>query len=75
MQSNDVKIKAIEVNSAIEVLMNSTSEVELSSRDEFSKKLIESSISVIKKYEEAELDEEFGVELRKELASDCISFF
>lgn len=75
MQSSDVKRKAIEVNSIFEVLMNSTSEVDFNSRDEFSKKIIESCVCVIKKYREAEENEEFGVELRQELTSDCNGFF
>lgn len=75
MPSSDVKRKAIEVNSTLEVLMNSINEVDFNSRDEFSSKIIESCVSVIKKYEEAESDEEFGDELREELVSDCNSFF
>lgn len=75
MPSNDVKRKAIEVNSTLEVLMNSTNEVDFNSRNEFSKKIIESCVCAIEKYREAEEDTEFGVELRQELTSDCNSFF
>ncbi|HHF2973661.1 TPA: hypothetical protein ACPJ12_004659 [Vibrio diabolicus] len=75
MSSSDVKRKAIEINSTLEVLMNSTNEVDFNSRYEFSKKLIESCVCVINKYQETERDEQFGVELRQKLTSDCNSFF
>lgn len=75
MPSNDVKRKAIEVSSTFEVLMKSTKELDFNSRDEFSKKIIESCVAVIEKYKEAESDEEFGAELRQELISGCIDFF
>jgi len=54
MSANEIKRKAIEVNSKIQVLADSIGEVGYEKRDEFVKKLIESSIAVSERYVEAE---------------------
>jgi len=75
MSANEIKRKAIEVNSKIQVLADSIGEVGYEKRDEFVKKLIESSIAVSERYVEAEKIEGFGNELRHELKSYCENLY
>lgn len=75
MTSEDVKRKAIEVNSVMHVLMDSIEKVDSHGRDEFSKKIIESCAAVIEEYEKAELTAALDPEVKKDLVSNCLIFF
>jgi len=72
----NIKIKGIEINAIIKTLMNSNTEGNFEQQTLFIKNLIESSVIIVSKYEDAtKLNEGFDNKLRNELANECCNYY